>query len=146
MSKNAFWVTVIFVAAVVGALLGPALAQSLSAGAMLAFSVKDRIPGPALTAWLAEANWNVAGGHNLFGRAEIVENDELFPDHLHPLHDQIFRVGKFEAGYAYRLPLTENVNLALGGSVMTYAKPAALNPWYGNPVGFTAFAKLSLGD
>ena len=117
-----------------------------SVSAMLAFSVKDRIPGPALTAWLAEANWNVAGGHNLFGRAELVENDELFPDHLHPLHDRIVRVGRFEAGYAYRIPLTENVNLALGGSVMTYAKPAALDPYYGNPVGFTAFAKLSLGD
>ena len=39
MSKNAFWVSIIFVAAIVGALLGPALAQSLSTGAMLAFSI-----------------------------------------------------------------------------------------------------------
>ena len=114
--------------------------------AMLAFSAKNRIPGPTLTAWLAEANWNPAGGHNLFGRVEIVENDELFPDHAHPLHDRVFRVAKFEGGYAYRIPLTENVNLALGGTVMTYAKPAALAPYYGNPVGFTGFAKLSLGD
>jgi len=113
---------------------------------MIAFSAKDRIPGPVLTAWLAEGNWNIAGGHNLFGRIELVENDELFPDHTDPLHDRIFRVGKFEAGYAYRIPLTGNVDLALGGSLMTYSKPAALDPYYGNPVGFTAFAKLSLGD
>jgi len=114
--------------------------------AMIAFSAKDRMPGPTLTAWLGETNWNVAGGHNLFGRVEIVENDELFPDHADPLHDSVFRVAKFEGGYAYRIPLTENVNLALGGSVMTYAKPAALDPYYGKPLGFTGFAKLSLGD
>ncbi|MCW3848931.1 hypothetical protein OF829_16965 [Sphingomonas sp. LB-2] len=113
---------------------------------LLAFSAKNRIPGPVLTAWTGEANWNVAGGHNLFGRVEIVENDELFPDHNHPLHDRIFRVAKFEGGYAYRIPLTDTVNLALGGSAMTYARPGALAPYYGRPIGFTAFAKLSLGD
>ncbi|MEZ0242498.1 MAG: hypothetical protein ACAH11_03935 [Sphingomonas sp.] len=117
-----------------------------SFNAMIAVSAKDRLPGPTLIAVLAEGNWNVAGGHNLFGRIELVENDELFPDHLHPLHDRIFRVGKFEGGYAYRIPLTDTVNVALGGSVMTYARPAALDPYYGNPVGFTGFVKLSLGD
>lgn len=114
--------------------------------AMLAFSAKNRMPGPVLTAWLGEANWKPGGRHNLFGRVEVVQNDELFPDHSHPLHDRIFRVAKFEGGYAYRIPLTHEVDLALGGSVMTYARPAALDPYYGKPVGFTAFAKLSLGD
>jgi hypothetical protein len=55
-----------------------------------------------------------------------------------------FRVTKLQAGYAYRLPLGP-VNLALGGTVSTFAKPAALQPYYGSPVGYTLFARLSLG-
>lgn len=119
--------------------------KRLSAG--LAFSNKKRLPGGSLTAWLAEANWNPAGGHNLFGRIENVANDELFPDHAHPLHDREYRVTRFEAGYAHRFRLTGDVNLALGGSVATYAKPAALDPYYGkSPFSYTLFARFSLGD
>ena len=114
--------------------------------AMLAFSSKDRLPGPALNAWIAEANWNLAGPHNLFGRVENVANDELFADHNHPMHDRVFRITRFEGGYAYRIPLGGQMNLALGGSVMAFAKPAALDPYYGNPFGYTLFARLSLGD
>jgi hypothetical protein len=113
--------------------------------AMAAFSAKDRVPGPTLTAWLAEANWNIDQHNTLFGRVENVANDELFPDHLHPLHDQAFRVTKFQLGYARRIPLGP-VELALGGSVSAYAKPEALTPYYGErPVGYTLFAKIALG-
>lgn len=35
MSKNAMWLTLIFVAAIIGAMMGPALAQNLSAGTLL---------------------------------------------------------------------------------------------------------------
>jgi len=120
--------------------------------AMLAFSAKDRLPGPTLTAWLAEANWEIGDHHTLFGRVENVANDELFPDHASPLHDRIFRVTKAEAGYAYRIALTGSPedakwHLALGGTVMAYAKPAALDAAYGrNPFGATVFARLSFGD
>ena len=55
---------------------------------MLAFSNKQRVPGDTLTAWLAEANWNIDERNTLFGRIENVANDELFPDHEHPLHDR----------------------------------------------------------
>lgn len=120
--------------------------------AMVAFSAKDRIPGPTLTAWLAEANWEIGDHHTFFGRVENVANDELFPDHASPLHDHIFRVTKAEAGYAYRIALTgapdeAKWHLALGGSVMAYAKPAALDAAYGrNPFGATVFARLSFDD
>jgi hypothetical protein len=114
--------------------------------AMAAFSAKKRLPGDTSTAWLAEANWNISDHHTIFGRVENVSNDELFPDELSPLHDQAFRVSKFQAGYAYRMPLTGPLNLALGGTVSAFAKPAALDTAYGkNPVGFTVFAKFSLG-
>jgi hypothetical protein len=113
--------------------------------ATAAFSAKNRIPGATLTAWLAEANWDVTDRHTVFGRFENVENDELFPDHDDPLHDQAFRVSKFQAGYAYTLPLGP-FGLSLGGSVAAFAKPAALDAVYGdNPIGYTLFAKFALG-
>lgn len=114
--------------------------------AMLAFSAKDRDPGPTMTAWLAEANWAVSDHDNLFARIENVRNDELFPDHADPLHDRAFRVTKLQAGYARRIPLGDTVNLALGGSVAAFAKPGALDAAYGKtPIGATVFARLSIG-
>ncbi|KRA84575.1 hypothetical protein [Altererythrobacter sp. Root672] len=112
--------------------------------ATAAFSAKDRVPGPTLIAWLAEANWDLTEHHTLFGRIENVENDELFPDHDDPLHDQLFQVTKLQAGYAYSLPLGP-FGLSLGGSVATFLKPEALDAVYGNnPMGYTVFAKLNL--
>ncbi len=113
--------------------------------AMLAFSNKNRVPGETLTAWLAEANWNLGDRNTLFGRFENVANDELFPDHDDPLHEVKFRVSKFQLGYARRVPLGP-FELALGGSANAYAKPAALDAAYGsNPWGYTLFARVSLG-
>jgi hypothetical protein len=114
--------------------------------AMAAFSAKNRDPGGTLTAYLAEANWDLGDHHSIFGRFENVKNDELFPDELDPLHETPFRVSKFQLGYAYRMPLAGPLNLALGGSVSAFAKPNALDRAYGrNPIGMTLFAKLSLG-
>ena len=114
--------------------------------AMAAFSAKRRVPGDTLTAWLAEANWDLDKHNTLFGRIENVANDELFPDHADPLHDQTFRVSKFQLGYARRIPLGP-VELALGGSVAAYAKSAVLTPYYGaHPIGYTVFARFSLGN
>jgi len=112
--------------------------------AMVAFSAKDRVPGPTLTAWLAEANWMATPKDALFARFENVANDELFPDHDDSLHDRAFRVSKFQLGYARHIPL-DRFTLALGGSVNAYAKPAALDAAYGrNPWGYTVFARLML--
>ncbi len=113
---------------------------------MAAFSSKDRVPGDTLTAWLGEVNWDIDGSNSLFGRIENVLNDEFFPDHDDPLHDQAFRVTKFQAGYARHIKLDDLFSLTLGGSASAYAKPAALDPYYGeDPFGYTLFAKLSLG-
>ena len=56
MSKNTFWVTMIFVAAIVGAFLGPALAQSLSTGAMLTFSIVTLVAIVGLIVWSLSSN------------------------------------------------------------------------------------------
>lgn len=114
--------------------------------ATLAGALKDRLPGPTLAAGLAEVSWNVDRRHTVFGRAEVAENDELVPDHDSPLHERPFTVGKLQAGYAYRLPLGRSpVELALGGSLATLLLPRELRPSYGDAVGATVFAKLSLG-
>lgn len=112
----------------------------------LAYSLKDRSPGEQLSAFLAEATYEITPRHAVFGRVENVRNDELFPDHDDPLHDRPFRVTKAEAGYAYRLPITGALGVALGGTVAVYGKPEALDTGYGSfPVSGTLFAKLALG-
>ncbi len=115
--------------------------------AMAAFSAKSHSHGDTSTAWLAEANWNITDHHTIFGRIENARNDELFNNILDPLYGQPFRITKFQAGYAYRMPIAGPVNVALGGTVSAFAKPSALDVAYGkNPMGFTLFAKFSLGD
>ncbi len=114
--------------------------------ATVGFSRKTRHHGPGLEAWFAEADYALGGPHNLFGRAELVENDELF-DHDSPLHGTAFRVGKLTAGYAYRLPLGDGLSLALGASGSIYHVPGAIETAYGSsPKSFNLFARLSLGD
>lgn len=112
--------------------------------AMVAFSAKQRVPGATLTAWLGEASWDLSQRDTLFGRVENVANDELFPDHADPLHDTAFRVTKLQAGYARRVPVGP-FELALGGSLAGYLKPAALDAAYGNsPVQWTLFGRITL--
>jgi hypothetical protein len=121
--------------------------SSSTVSAMLAFSNKNRSAGPTLTAWLAEANWDISDHHTFFGRFENVANNELFPNPLSPLHDRTFRVSKAQAGYAWNTDLGASpFNLSLGGTVSAFAKPALLDAAYGkHPMGYTVFAKLSLG-
>ncbi len=114
--------------------------------AMVAFSAKTAVPGESLTAWLSEINWDMDGHNTLFARVENVANDELFANPAHPLHDEIFRISKFQIGFARRIPLGP-VQMALGGAISAYTKPAALNPFYGNnPMGYTLFSKFTLGQ
>jgi hypothetical protein len=114
--------------------------------ATAAFSAENRDPGPTLTAYLVEASWDIDAHDTVFGRFENVKNDELFPDDLDPLHEAPFRLSKLQVGYAYRLPLTGPLNLALGGTVSAFAKSDKLDAAYGkHPTGFTVFVKLSLG-
>ncbi|WP_375404468.1 hypothetical protein [uncultured Sphingomonas sp.] len=112
----------------------------------LAYSRKNRLPGPVLPAWLGEASWEINRHHAVFGRVEHVRADELFPDEEDPLHDRLFKVTKLEAGYAYRMPISGPLGVATGGTVAGYLKPGALDAAYGkNPASWTVFSKLVLG-
>ncbi len=114
--------------------------------AEIGYSRKRRLPGPTLEAWYGEADYALSDRHHLFGRAELVETDELF-DHDSPLHDVPVRVGKLTAGYAYRLPLGDGASFALGVAGSVYRVPALIRPSYGrSPESLLLFAKLSLGD
>ena len=54
-------------------------------------------------------------------------------------------MSKLQAGYAYSLPVGP-FSLSLGGSVAAFVKPDALDAVYGDsPIGYTLFAKLTLG-
>lgn len=119
--------------------------SSHSVSAMAAFSRKGH-DGDNHNAWLAEANWNLDPKNSLFSRIENVDNGELFPNPLDPLHDQHFTVTKLQAGYARHVPMGP-FELTLGGSANVYAKPAALDAAYGsNPWGYTLFMRISLGN
>jgi hypothetical protein len=113
--------------------------------AMLAFSAKRHAPDETLTALLAEATWKLDPHNALFGRIENVANDELFPDHAAGEHEHAERVSKVQLGYARLVP-TAVGELALGGTVSTFAKPASLADAYGRtPVQATLFARIRFG-
>lgn len=114
--------------------------------AMAGFSAKTRVPGRTLTAFLGEAEWDADAHNTLFGRIENVNNDELFPDVTSTNHDRPFRVTKFQLGYARRYQIGP-VELAAGGAVSAFAKPALLDTTYGRrPMGYTGFVRLSLAQ
>ena len=112
---------------------------------MGAFSSK-RHGGDVHNAWLGEVNWDIDKRNSLFSRVENVDNSELFPNPLDPLHDEHFSVTKFQAGYARHVPLGQ-FDLSFGGSANLYVKPDALDAAYGdNPWGYTVFVRLKLGN
>ena len=111
----------------------------------IAFSAKNRLPGPTLTAWLAEANYGITPRHQLFGRVENLRNDELIPEGAAG-HGNAYRVSRFEGGYGYRIPLPATASLTLGGSLFAVQTPREIAPLYDRPIGMTLFAKLTLGQ
>ncbi len=107
---------------------------------------KERQPGRTVDAVFAEAQWDITPRHALFGRFENVNNDELFPDTISPLHDMPFRISKFALGYAYSLPAIGRLSIAVGALGSVYAKPAALDAAYGAfPASVVLFARFGLG-
>ena len=94
-------------------------------------------------------------GHGTVVGEKLVVLDVLEPpEHRVPLGDVPARLGQpggqrragtVPAGYAYTLPLGP-FGLSLGGSVAGFLKPDALEAVYGDdPIGYTLFAKLTLG-
>jgi hypothetical protein len=72
------------------------------------------------------------------GRAEVVDKDELFPDH------DSFRVKALTLGYSRDLVDTRVFTGALGTNVTLYSIPRALESAYGSPHSLYVFMRLRL--
>jgi len=89
---------------------------------------------------LLEATWWSGRRHTIFGRAELVEKDELFEDE--PLSHATFTVGKLSAGYVYDFARVGPIDLGAGALVSLFLIPDSLVPSYGNqPVSFMVFLR-----
>jgi hypothetical protein len=97
-----------------------------------------------LDGWLLESALEISPRHTVFGRAERVENDELF-DHDDPLHDQVFPVKKLSVGYLFDFARTGPVRWSIGALGSVFSIPAELKPAYGSrPAGFMVFLQARL--
>jgi len=97
-----------------------------------------------LDGWLLESALEVSPRHTVFGRAERVENDELF-DHDDPLHDRVFAVKKLSVGYLFDFGRTGPLRWSVGALGSAFSIPAEMKPAYGNrPAGFMVFLQARL--
>ncbi len=93
-----------------------------------------------LNGYLLESTVNFKLRNYAFTRMELVDKDELFPDN--PLLPS-FRIGAYTFGGARDLIQSRLWQVALGGDVTFYSKPAALNSSYGNePISFQVFIRI----
>lgn len=99
-------------------------------------------PGKILDGFLLESAINFSKTHTVFGRAERVSKDELFPEG-DPLHGTAFTVNKVSLGYIYDFPKWHELQWGLGGVGSVSILPGELTPTYGDtPLSFMLFARV----
>ncbi len=112
-----------------------------SVSATLAWSRRDRAPGDALQAWLAEGALRPDGNWTLFARAEQVEQDELAaPGAIGS--GQIQTVRRLSTGAVFDFVGTKRARFGVGGLVSALDAPERLG--YDEPVGGMAFVRLKI--
>ena len=107
----------------------------------LAVGRKDRTPGDALWAGLAETAYMPNDRWTLFARAERVEQDELGAGH----HGPTVTVGRLSVGAIRDWKVSDHVKIGLGGLVSRYDIPNPLSASYGDPTSGMAFLRLKIG-
>jgi len=101
-------------------------------------------PGPDLDGFLLESLVNFQETHTVFGRAENVQKDELFPPG-DPRDGEVFRVTKISLGYIYDFPKWQHVRFGLGGLGSVHVLPQSLTSTYGDtPLSFMLFVRAKL--
>lgn len=106
-----------------------------------AWGRNDRSAGEATDALLLEAAATVRR-HTLFGRAERLENDELFG---HGDEEEVFTVGKVSLGYIYDAFATDQWRGGIGLLGSLALVPDGLEEEYGDgPVSWMAFLRLKI--
>ena len=97
-----------------------------------------------LNSYLLESTFNFKTHNYAFGRIELVDKDELFPNE--PTHPSL-RIGAYTVGGARDLIHDRLWQLALGADVTLYSKPEVLNAIYGErPVSFQVFLRMRPGS
>jgi hypothetical protein len=96
--------------------------------------------GQQTHAGLAEATIGLAGGHSVFGRAELNSK----PSHALHIHEQpgaILTVGKLQGGYVHYARMTGPLQMGLGGSLSAGLVPRSIQRNYGGVgIGMGVFA------
>jgi hypothetical protein len=101
-------------------------------------------PGKHLDGLLLESALNFRDQHTIFGRAERVDKDELFPSG-HPLAGKEFTVNKISLGYIYDFMKLHQVKIGVGGLGSAHFLPGSLTPFYGDtPLSFLLFVRAKL--
>ncbi len=101
-------------------------------------------PGHRLDGFMLESAVTFAERHTVFGRAERVDEDELFEDPS-PLAGRSFTVNKLSLGYIYDIPIADHLKAGIGGLGSTYALPDEVRPAYGGtPFSYMIFMRLKI--
>lgn len=113
-------------------------------GTTFAWGRKFDQPGHTLDGFMLESAVTLHDKHTFFGRAERVDEAELF-ENVPALSDQIVTVNKVSLGYIRDFRLHENVKFGVGGLVSQYAYPSKIDSEYGSaPTSFMLFMRLKL--
>lgn len=118
----------------------------------LAWGRNMRDPGETTDAWLLESA-ATHGRSTLFGRAEKLENDELFghghgedagdDDHDHA--GEVFNVGKLSLGYIYDVISTDTHKLGIGALGSVAFIPSEIQDVYGDrPLSWMGFLRVRM--
>lgn len=109
-----------------------------------AWGINANDPGHTLHGFLLESALNLKKTHTVFGRAETVGKDELFPEG-DPLHGSVFHVTKLSLGYIYDLPEWRQMQWGVGGLGSLYVVSSRMHDAYdGAPVSFMLFVRAKL--
>ena len=101
-------------------------------------------PGKTLDAFLLESALVFQQTHTLFGRAERVEKDELFPPG-DAQEGESFTVNKLSLGYIYDFSKLHQVAFGLGAMGSAHFLPSSLRAAYGDtPLSFSIFLRAKL--
>jgi hypothetical protein len=116
--------------------------------ATLAWGRNENRPGPTLDAFAFEAVAELGGGgrHTVFGRAERVEKNELFPE-SDPRAAQVYDVGAVTAGYRFDVWRPGPWRLGIGGAETLSLVPRELREVYGRrPTSSILFLRVTLAS
>lgn len=100
-------------------------------------------PGPNLNGYLLESAIELDHKHVLFGRAEYVAKNELFP----PPNEAVYNVGKVDLGYIFEFPLIPYTLWGFGFVGSASFVPSSIQSAYGGtPLSCMTFLRIELID